>query len=54
MKKILIQKTFVLKLSVFCFELAIFPVFAAASMWHGSVLLYRCLSRIFRRQEFKL
>ena len=65
MKKIFIQKTFVLKLSLsaFCFEISSFSswllyqlhiVFTAASMSHGSVLPYRCKYRSFRKQKFKL
>ena len=50
-----------LKLSAFCFEISSFSspgcfqfqiAFTAASMWHGSVLLYRCASRNFGRQSF--
>ena len=64
MKKFFIQKMFVeLKLSGFCFEIVSFSspgccqfytAYTAGIMWHGSVLLYRCTSRIFERQVFKL
>ena len=64
MKKSFIQKVFVvIKLGAFCFKISSFCspgccqvhiAFTAASMWHGSVLLYRCTSRIFARQAFKL
>ena len=51
------------KVSAFCFEIIGFSspgcfqfhiAFTAANMTHGSVLLYRCTSKIFGRQEFKL
>ena len=66
MKKIFMQNILVvLKLSAFCFEINSFSwllyqihiAFTEASMWHpkhGSILLYRCESTIFRRQAFKL
>ena len=54
----------VLKLSTYiCFEISSFfslgccqfhIAFTAASMLHGSVLLYRCTSRFFGRLGFKL
>ena len=53
MKKIFIQKIFLLKLSAFFFKLVVFPLLVVVTtMWHpkhGTVLLYRCGSRIFRR-----
>ena len=68
LKKIFRQKIIVvLKLSAFCFEVSSFssPGFFSVSycidcswyVWHpkhGSVLLYRCASVIFKRQGGKL
>ena len=57
------KNIFCAKLSVFCFEISSFSspgccqfhiAFPAASMWHGSVLHYRCTSRLLGRQGFKL